>query len=98
MIRRCCLFAILVGTSAVVFPAAALACSVCLTGGTPNGSVVNAFQWSVLFLIAMPLAVVGSIAGWLVYSHWRADVREKNGANKKTPVLRLAWIYKESKR
>ncbi len=98
MIRRCCLFAILVWTSAVVFPAALLACSVCLTGDTPNGSVANAFQWSVLFLIAMPLAVVGSIAGWLVYIHWRADAREENGVTKKMPVLRSAWIYKESKR
>jgi len=33
----------------------------------------RAFNPSVLFLMAMPFAVVGAIAGGIVYTYWRAQ-------------------------
>jgi hypothetical protein len=33
----------------------------------------RAFNPSVLFMMAMPFAVVGAIAGGLVYVYWRAE-------------------------
>ena len=49
--------------------AIAQACSVCLTGA--NDPTADAFNASVLFLMATPYAVVGSIGGGLVYAYRR---------------------------
>lgn len=68
-------------------PAPLLACAVCLTGG-PNDPVQDAFNWSVLFLMAAPYTIAGSIAGWLVYSHRRSLPRTHN------PVFRFGWLQK----
>jgi hypothetical protein len=43
------------------------ACSVCLTGA--NDPTADAFNASVLFLMATPYAVVGSIGGGLFYAY-----------------------------
>ena len=45
------------------------ACSVCLTGA--NDPTADAFNASVLFLMATPYAVVGSIGGALFYAYRR---------------------------
>ena len=45
------------------------ACSVCLTGA--NDPTADAFNASVLFLMATPYAVVGSIGGGLFYAYRR---------------------------
>jgi hypothetical protein len=37
----------------------------------------RAFNPSVLFMMAMPFAVVGAIAGGLFYTYWRAQKKEK---------------------
>lgn len=97
MSRLCLLLAISVAVALFLFPAAAEACSVCLAGVSENDPVTNAFNWSILFLIAMPYAVVGSIGGWLFYVHRRAAKRRGAPAEKPS-VLRLAWINKESGR
>ena len=81
--------------AALLFPAAAQACAVCLTGLADGDPVANAFNWSILFLMAMPYAIVGSIAGWLFYAHRRAAKR-RAAAEGKPSFLRLAWINKES--
>jgi len=72
------------------------ACAVCLTGA-PGDRLVDAFNWSVLFLMGAPYAIFGVVAGWLFYIHRRAD-RESGGERKKSPVLRLAWVNKGSGR
>lgn len=90
-------FAFSVLASVVAFPMAAFACAVCVAGAS-NDPVTDAFNWSVLFLMAMPYTVVGSVAGWLAYTHWRAAAKKDGGAKKKAPVLRLAWIHKENGR
>jgi hypothetical protein len=60
--------------SVVAGPALASACAVCLTGAADD-SVADAFNWSVLFLMATPYTVAGAIAGWLVYA------KRRNGAS-----------------
>lgn len=90
-------FVISVSAPVLFFPVLALACAVCVTGAADD-PVTDAFKWSVLFLMATPYTIVGSIAGWLVYTHWRAAAKKSGGLKKKTPFLRLAWIYKESGR
>lgn len=79
-----------------MLPALALACSVCLGGADGNDPLTDAFNWSVLFLMAMPYATVGSIAGWIFYRHCSA--RKQEIPETKTPVLHLAWNDKESGR
>ncbi len=85
----------LIGFSAVLLaPAVATACAVCLTGGA-DGSVADAFNGSVLFLMAAPYLVVGAIVGWLVYAHRRAVAKRKQYTG---PDVRLVWNHKETGR
>jgi len=76
--------------------ALALGCSVCLDGADGHDPLTDAFNWSVLFLMAMPYAIVAAIAGWIFYRHRSA--RKQEMLEKKTPVLHLAWNDKESGR
>ncbi len=76
-------------------PAIANACAVCWAGD--GGPIEEAFNWSVLFLMATPYAVVGSIAGWLFYTYRRsAAKREENAATQ--PLGHLALNPEESGR
>ena len=75
-------------------PALADACAVCLTGAGDD-SVSEAFNLSVLFLMATPYAVVGGIVSCLIY------VKRGKAADVKTepdsePAMPLATIQKES--
>lgn len=81
---------------ALALPEIAAACAVCLTGAASGDPTTDAFNWSVIFLMAMPYTVVGSIAGWLFFAHWRAARRQ--GRKKESAFLRLAWTQKESGR
>jgi hypothetical protein len=75
-------------------PSVARACAVCVTG--TNDAMSDAFNWSVLFLMAAPYLVVGSIAGVLFYAYRRAaKKREETTAE---PLVHLAWNHKESGR
>ncbi|MGH7827118.1 MAG: hypothetical protein ACREQ7_18330 [Candidatus Binatia bacterium] len=80
----------------VVTTSLAVACSVCVTGSA-NDPSAGAYNWSVLFLMAAPYLVAGSVAGWLVYSYRRAAAKreEIDGA---AGVDHLAWNQKESGR
>jgi len=49
------------------------ACAVCLTGA--NDPTADAFNASVLFLMATPYAVVGSIGGGIYYAYRRKIAR-----------------------
>lgn len=97
MNRRRLLYGIFSLTAGILFPIAVEACAVCLTGAGSNDPVADAFNWSVLFLMAMPYAVVGSIAGWLFYNY-RREAKKRLASGKKASVLRLAWTHKESGR
>jgi len=80
----------------ILVPALAGACSVCVTGGD-NDPTSNAFNWSVLFLMATPYTVVGSIAGWLFFKYRRAAAKPREEAARE-PALHLTWNEEESGR
>ena len=73
----------------------ALACSVCVTAAA-NDPTTDAYNSSVLFLMATPYLVVGSVAGWLVYAYRRAATRGEQ--NEDVKPVHLAWNQKESGR
>ncbi|HWO43870.1 MAG TPA: hypothetical protein VNO43_18925 [Candidatus Eisenbacteria bacterium] len=55
---------------------AVFACAVCVTGGAGDPSA-DAYGWSVLFLMAAPYAVAGSVAAWLIYRYRRAALEDR---------------------
>jgi heme/copper-type cytochrome/quinol oxidase subunit 2 len=79
-----------------LFPSLATACAVCVTGAG-NDSTTDAYNWSVLFLMAAPYVVVGSVVGWLVYAYRRAAKRLERSEGTQT-VIHLALNQKESGR
>jgi ABC-type sulfate transport system permease subunit len=52
-------------------------CAMCGTAFSGDDPVARAFNWSVLFLIAMPYTVFGLAAGWLVLAHRRRGGRRR---------------------
>ncbi len=88
--------ALFVAIAALLFNSAAHACAVCIFGAAGD-PLTDAFNWSILFLMAMPYTILVSIAGFLFYSHRRA-VKKARSEAEKAPILRLAWIHKESGR
>ncbi|MGH7768438.1 MAG: hypothetical protein ACREQP_13350 [Candidatus Binatia bacterium] len=96
MKRAIQLGAVAIGLVGVSFRSDALACAVCITGAAGD-RLTDAFNWSVLFLMAMPYTMLVSVAGFFFYSHRRA-ARKTGGETKKAPVLNLAWTHKESGR
>ena len=74
-------------------PAMAFACSVCLTGDT--GPMGDAYNWSVLFLMATPYTVMGCLGAWLMYKYRRAAAKEKRGEGEQ-PLTQLTLSYKEN--
>jgi hypothetical protein len=82
--------------SMLLAPGLAHACSVCLTGAGDD-PVTDAFNWSVLFLMAAPYTVVGAIAGWLVYAKRRSTAKADTESAGQ-PLGSLAMIQKESGR
>lgn len=96
MKRRIQICAVAIGLVCVLFQSAARACAVCITGAADD-RLTDAFNWSVLFLMAMPYTMLVSVAGFFFYSYRRA-VRKTGGKTEKASVLNLAWTHKESGR
>lgn|SRR5512145_916310 len=65
------------GALAAAGQAFAQGCAMCgsALGDDPLG---RAISWSVIFMMATPYMVVGSVGGWILYKHWRA--RPERGA------------------
>jgi hypothetical protein len=84
------LLALLIGWAVTLAAkSVAIACAVCVTGGG-NDSSANAYNWSLLFLMAMPYVVAGSVLGWLVHAYRRAAAkREVDEASESAG--HLAW-------
>jgi len=80
----------------VLFHGAAHACSVCI-GGAAGDRLTDAFNWSVLFLMAMPYTLLFSVAGYLFFIHRRA-AKKSAAESQDAPGLNLAWNHKESGR
>jgi hypothetical protein len=73
----------------------AQACAVCITGA--NDPTADAFNASVLFLMATPYLVVGSIAGGLYFVYRRAAVKSAQDEAAET-ALHLDWNQEASER
>ena len=39
--------------------------------------IAEAFNWTVVFLMAMPYAIGGAVVGWICYNYWRANKRRR---------------------
>jgi predicted MFS family arabinose efflux permease len=76
-------------------PVTARACSVCLTGD--SGPIADAYNWSILFLMAAPYTVMGCVGAWLVYQYRRTTAKQRR-AEREQPLTQLALDYKESAR
>ncbi len=83
----------------------AQACAVCGHATTPGDPLGRGFYWGMLFLLATPFAVVGTIGGLLAYWYWRAG----RGRRADPPLWSLRakawaslpgrpWTRKESER
>jgi len=44
-------------------------CAMCRTVGPTDALAAGAFNWSILFMVAIPYMLFGSIAGWVMYKH-----------------------------
>ncbi len=73
----------------------AQACAVCITGA--NDPTAEAFNASVLFLMATPYLVVGSIAGGLYFVYQRALVKSAQDEAAET-ATHLGWNQEASER
>jgi len=73
----------------------AWACSVCVGGA--SDAAMDGYNASVLFLMATPYLVVGTIVGGLVFTYRRA-LKRREQAEHAEPVVRLAWDQEESGR
>ena len=82
-------------TALIADPLTLQACSVCVTGA--GDAIADAFNWSVLFLMATPYLVVGSIAGSLFFAYRRAAAKREQ-AETAEPLVHLVWNDKESER
>ena len=57
--------------------AVAQSCAMCGSSFGENDPVTRAFSWSILFLMATPYTIVGTIAAVLFYLHRRAPGRRR---------------------
>jgi hypothetical protein len=73
------------------YAGAAHACSVCI-GGVAGERLMDAINWSVIFLIAMPYSILFSVLGFFVYAHRRAakKARAEERRAEELPVLNPA--------
>jgi hypothetical protein len=80
-------------TAVLANPLAIHACSVCITdAGDPT---TDAFNWSVLFLMAAPYLVVGSIAGGLFFAYRRAVAKGEQAETTEPLVLMTRRVEDE---
>jgi hypothetical protein len=95
MLRKIIFVMISVMSSLLVATTASRACSVCFTG--TSDSVTDGFNASVLFLMATPYLVVGSIAGGLIFAYRRA-LKNREKVETAEPIVHLGWHQEDSGR
>ncbi len=57
----------------------------------------HSLHWAVLFLMAMPYTIVGSIVAWIAYSCWRGN-QKRDQLRKQGSLLHLIETPKEGGR
>ena len=77
-----------------LLPVDAHACSVCWDLSS-NDLSSRAMSWSILFLMAMPFTIVGSIGGWLVYKYRHSSKVERRQPASDPPLPTTQLIQKE---
>jgi hypothetical protein len=73
------LILVLIATALVVgraLPAGAQACAMC-GSALSDDPLGRAFNWSILFMMAVPYTVIGAAGAWLYYMHRRAPDRHR---------------------
>jgi len=65
--------------------------------GAADDSVSHSLHWAILFLMAMPYTIGGSIVAWIVYYRWRGNKR-RDRRRRRASFLRLIETPKESGR
>jgi hypothetical protein len=95
MLRKIHFIMIAVGFTWVPRTATTWACAVCLGGD--SDSLTDGFNASVLFLMATPYLVVGSIVCGLVFNYRRARKKREKGETLE-PIAHLAWNQEDSSR
>jgi len=70
--------------------ALAQSCAMCGSSFGPDDPVQRAFSWSILFLMAAPYTLFGTVAGWLFYVHRRAAGRRR------AAVVELTWSRRQA--
>ena len=85
-------------TSAALFtgPLSAMACTVCAGGA--SDTTIEGYNASVLFLMATPYLVMGSILGGIVFTYRRARKKRTETAAAEQPIGQLAWNQEEGRR
>jgi cbb3-type cytochrome oxidase subunit 3 len=82
-----------VSTAAAVwaYAGAAHACSVCISG-VAGERLMDAINWSVIFLIAMPYTILFSVLGFFLYAYRRAakKARAEERRAEELPILNPA--------
>ncbi len=89
------IFLLLVSGLLLARSTGAWACAVCWGGDT--GPTADAYNWSILFLMAAPYTVMGSIAAWLFYTYRRLAAKREESASVE-PLVQLTWSSEESGR
>jgi len=91
MCKRFFLFSFTIGTAWLARAAQSWACAVCLGGS--SDSATDGYNASVLFLMATPYLVVGSIVGALLFTYRRARKRSEKAES--AAIVQLAWKKQE---
>jgi hypothetical protein len=95
MLRRIYLIISAIGVTLLARPATSWACAVCFGGdGDP---LTEGFNASVLFLMATPYLVVGSIVGGLIF-HYRRTLKQREKSEALEPIAHLAWNQEDGGR
>jgi len=49
--------------------------------GAENERIVEAFNWTVVFLMAMPYVILACVAGWIFYHYTRSSRKKVAGVS-----------------
>jgi hypothetical protein len=74
---RLCSGVVAAATSLAASDAFAQGCAMCGSSFGPDDPVQRAFSWSILFMIAAPYTIAGTIGAWLYFSYRRAPGRRR---------------------
>ena len=85
-------------TSAMFLPGplSAMGCTVCAGGA--SDTTIEGYNASVLFLMATPYLVMGSIFGGIIFTYRRALKKRAEMAAIERPIGQLAWNQEEGRR